>query len=77
MHGPNFGPGPSASGCVYVLLIFLGLVLLLPGACVIAYVRDHPGQLFAQGSSVLWTFLMISAGGVALIVFAFWRMRPS
>jgi hypothetical protein len=47
----------------------------LPGACVIAYVKDHPGQLFAQGSDVLWTFLAISAGGVALIVFAIWRLR--
>jgi hypothetical protein len=50
--------------------VLLGLVMLLPGACVIAYVKDHPGQLFAQGSDVLWSFLAVSAGGVALIVLA-------
>jgi hypothetical protein len=65
--------GPSSDGCASFLLFLFGLVLLLPGACVIAYVKDHPGQLFTQGADVLWTFLMVSAGGLVLIVLAMRR----
>jgi hypothetical protein len=68
---PRHQPAPRRpGGCVSALLVLAGLVMLLPGVCVIIYVADRPGQLFAQGAGVLWNFLLIGAAGVAVIVLA-------
>jgi hypothetical protein len=66
-HDPNQGP---STGCATVLLVVLGLVMLVPGVCAIIFITNRPGQLFAQGAGVLWSFLLIGAGGIVLIVLA-------
>jgi hypothetical protein len=69
-HDPRLRSGPPSSGCGSALLILFGLIMLLPGACVIFYVIDSPRDLFAPGAGVLWTFLAVGAGGMAVIVLA-------
>jgi len=62
---------------VTALLIFLGILLLLPGLCSIiltAVILQDPGG-FGSGEDIsyLALFFMIGVGGVALIVFAIRR----
>jgi hypothetical protein len=62
---------------VTAILIFLGIVLLLPGLCSIiltAAILQYPGG-FGDGSGVSFLVIcfMIGVGGVALIVFAIRR----
>jgi len=61
---------------VTALLIFLGILLLLPGLCSIiltAAILQDPGGFGNGGISLLATCFMIGVGGVALIVFAIRR----
>jgi hypothetical protein len=53
--------------------VLLGVVMLLPGACVIALTAGGPHRTLAQWATQLsefTSFLMISAGGVVVIVIA-------
>jgi len=67
---------------VTALLIFIGIILLLPGLCSLIFsaLTLSQGGLFGPGSGfdspivILWLIcLLISAGGVALIMFAIRR----
>jgi hypothetical protein len=60
---------PQGSGCGSFLLMLLGLVMLLPGACAIFFIVNDPRVLLpsAGGAGSIWFFLAIAAGGVALI----------
>ena len=60
---------PQGSGCGGFLLMLLGLVMLLPGVCAIFFVVSDPKVLLpnAVGAGLVWFFLAIAAGGVALI----------
>ena len=57
---------------VTVLLIFIGIILLLPGLCSVALMVVLSGD--PSFSSGAWPFLLITlaiaAGGIALIIFA-------
>ena len=60
---------------VTALLIFIGIILLLPGMCSVAMiVAWHGDRSFSAGA---WPFLLvtfaIAVGGVALIMFAIRR----
>jgi len=80
-------PPPGSSGrnpFVTALLIFVGIILLLPGLCSLIFVAVavSQGGLFDAGRSIepmiwqLWgVCLLIGLGGVALIVFAIRRRR--
>jgi hypothetical protein len=68
---PRSGRNPFVTG----LLIFIGIILLLPGLCSVAMIVVLSGdRSFSAGT---WPFLLItfaiSAGGIALIVFAIRR----
>jgi hypothetical protein len=76
------GQGSRRNPLVTALLIFVSVILLLPGLCslIFAGVTLTHGGLFGPGSGVdspiviLWLIcLLISAGGVALIMFAIRR----
>ena len=76
------GQAPRRNPFVTALLIFIGIILLLPGLCslIFAALTLSQGGLFGPGSSfdspitMLWLIcLLISAGGVALIMFAIRR----
>jgi hypothetical protein len=73
--GPPTSPRPPRSPIVTALLIFIGIVLLLPGLCSIiltivvfsdpSEIGDHLADL-----APLVFFFLIGVGGGALIVFA-------
>ena len=71
-EGPQ-PPSPSArrrSPAVAVIMVIVGIILLLPGVCSVFFMANmgrDAGPLVA-----LWLIcLLISAGGIALIVKAF------
>jgi len=68
---PPRPPDPAGrNGCVTAILVLVGVVLLLPGFCTIAFFRGglHQGMgLIALITSV------VGLGGLALIVFALAR----
>jgi hypothetical protein len=71
-------PPPPRSGrnpFVTALLIFIGIILLLPGLCSVALIVALRGD--PSFSSGTWPFLLltfaIAAGGIALIVLALRR----
>ncbi len=68
-------PSPARSGCLTVFLIAVGVVLLLPGICALAFVST--GMLNdPTGLALLIVCLAIAAGGVGLIWLAV-RRPPS
>jgi len=59
-----------------VLLILVGIVLLLPGLCSLVFIGLSVGSSSVGPLGALWLIcFLISAGGVALIVYAI-RNRP-
>jgi hypothetical protein len=71
---PPQGSNQSGKGCGTALMIFTGIILLLPGLCALILVfgdgsidRD-PGIL-----ALLLVFLLVAAAGMALIVLAIRR----
>jgi hypothetical protein len=71
-------PTPSdSSGCLTVLMIGAGIVLLLPGICAIILAGLDPHEMMVDPSFMLALLgmLAIGAGGVALIRWAL--RRPS
>jgi hypothetical protein len=70
---PN--PPPPPSGCVTVLAVLLGLVMLLPGVCTLMGVSQNPKILLPSSAVApwFWLFLAIGVGGIVLIS---WATRP-
>ena len=67
---PERPPARQSSGCVTALMVIAGLVLLLPGLCALVFT----GSLQSTDSEMwsLWLVcIVISAGGIALIIKAF------
>ena len=70
-------PGPGHRGCLQVLAILLGLMLLLPGLCGIIIAGLDPHELMVDPNTLLAVLGLISlgVGGVALIWWAVTRRR--
>ena len=62
-------PPPQRSGCLTALMIVLGIVLLLPGVCALAFVSsDAKGMLTdSTGLALVIMCMAVAAAGVALI----------
>jgi hypothetical protein len=84
-HPPPFSgppaptpPASGRSGCVVALMIVAGIILLLPGICALAIIAPDPKEALNNPTSVmaLLSFLLIAAGGVALIWWAIRRPSP-
>ena len=72
---------PGSSG-VTALLLIGGLLMLAPGVCAISFMQEYmsPSSLYPAPTSfiVLWIIsFIISALGIALIVYAFRRYRTT
>jgi hypothetical protein len=61
---------PRRNGCVTAFLVLVGVVLLLPGLCTMAFLGGHTDPTMSL--IALITFL-IALGGIGLIVFALSR----
>ncbi len=65
-------PPAQRSGCLTALMILIGVVLLLPGICALAFIS--PGMLAdPSGLLILLVCLAIAVGGIALIWLALRR----
>jgi len=62
-------PPPRRSGCLTALTIVLGLVLLLPGVCALAFVSSDPKGMLTDstGLTLVIVCMAVAATGVALI----------
>lgn len=76
-HGPSVppipGPGtPPAqrSGCATAIMVLVGIVLLLPGLCVILLVSMVPGHFGREEFQLVIFCGLLAAGGIALIGWA-------
>ena len=71
------GPPPSEprSGCLSVLMVVAGIVLLLPGLCAIILIGLDPHEMMVDPSVLfaMVAMLAISGGGIALIWWALTR----
>ena len=71
-------PDPAGRrGCLQVLAVLLGLVMLLPGICGVIIAGLDPHELMVDPITLLAVLGMIAVGvgGVALIWFAVRRPR--
>jgi hypothetical protein len=71
-------PDPAGRrGCLQVLAVLLGLVMLLPGICGVIIAGLDPHELMVDPITLLAVLGMIAVGlgGVALIWFALRRPR--
>jgi len=71
-------PHRPRSAVVTALLLIAGLLLLLPGVCAIIFIPEYTSSPNPVPSSITQAWIIsfiISAVGVALIVFAFRRYR--
>jgi len=73
-------PARRPSAWLSALMILIGIILLLPGACagffVAASVMDPPGFFEDSAIVALWLVcFMVAAGGIALIWLAVRRLR--
>jgi hypothetical protein len=59
---------PQRSGCMTAFMVVVGVVLLLPGVCTMAFMSGG-GSDPTMSLIALITFL-VAVGGIALIVFA-------
>jgi len=66
---PQLPPPHRNSGCATAILVVIGIILLLPGLCSLIAMS---GFGVGEGAAVLlWLIpFAISAGGIALIVYA-------
>jgi hypothetical protein len=62
-------PPEQRDGCVTALMVIIGIILLLPGACSLFFIF---GGLVKNAEDVQFVaiLLMLGAGGVALLWFA-------
>lgn len=66
---PSGPPPPRRNVFLAVLLVLVGLVLLLPGICVLVFFSYDPKGMLTDslGVMLLVVCLGISAGGIAMI----------
>ena len=77
-HAPiPSGPPPQRNVFLAVLLVLIGLLLLLPGICVLVFFTSDPKGMLTDslGLTLLVACLGISAGGIAMIWAAVRRPR--
>ena len=77
-QSPRQPPSPG----ITVLLLIGGVLMLAPGVCAISFMQEYmsPSSLYPAPTSfiVLWIIsFIISALGIALLVYAFRRYRTS
>lgn len=72
---PSPTPPPPRNGCLQALAILAGIVLLLPGICVLILAGNEPHLFNKADQPLVLLVLAIGAGGVALIWWAV-RRRP-
>jgi biotin transporter BioY len=83
MSVPNTpSPRQPPSAAVTILVLIGGLLMLAPGVCALSFIQEYtsPSSLYPAPTSfiVLWVIsFIISALGIALIVYAFRRYRTS
>jgi hypothetical protein len=58
---------PQRNGCLTAFMVLVGMILLLPGVCTMAFLGGHSDPTMSL--IALITFL-VALGGIALIVFA-------
>jgi hypothetical protein len=68
--GPIAAP-PQRNGCLTAFLVLVGVLLLLPGVCTMAFMSGG-GSDPTMSLIALITFI-VAVGGIALIVFALRR----
>jgi len=76
MTVPNVPPTPPRSVVATALLLILGLLLLAPGLCAVLFIKEYASSPYPTPSGFipLWIIsFIISAAGIALIVYAFRR----
>jgi hypothetical protein len=67
-------PDPSNRGCLQVLAILVGLVLLLPGLCGIIIAGLDPHELRVDPAVASGVFGLISLGVIGVILI-WWAVR--
>ena len=74
---PSPPPRPERSGCLTLLMIGAGILLLLPGVCAVIIFADSPKDALNDRTTLMacLAFFAISAGGIALIWAAVRRAR--
>jgi hypothetical protein len=78
MSVPNTPPRQPRSAIATALLLIAGLLLLAPGVCALIFIPEYTSSSNPVPSSImqLWIIsFIISAVGIALIIFAFRRYR--
>jgi hypothetical protein len=62
-------PPAQRDGCLAFVMVLLGIVLLLPGVCALAFVVSDPKGMLTDSSmlEVLLVCLAIATGGIVLI----------
>jgi drug/metabolite transporter (DMT)-like permease len=70
---------PDAGGCLPILLVMLGVIMLLPGLCVIVLMIAENTLIPRDGGIVLlWIIcLAVSALGIYLMIIAYRRSTRS
>jgi hypothetical protein len=73
------GTPNAPSGCVSVLLVIIGIIMLLPGLCVVGFMIADRTLIPSEGSIVtLWIIcLAISAVGIYVLIAVARRARRS
>ena len=68
-------PPAQRDGCLMFVMVLVGVILLLPGLCALAFVVSDPRGMLTDwlGVSLVGICTAITAGGVALIWVA---LRP-
>jgi hypothetical protein len=72
-HDPGPPRGPTGRrGCLQVLAVLLGLVMLLPGICGVIIAGLDPHELLVDPNTLLAVLglIAIGVGGIVLIWFA-------
>jgi len=70
---------PDAGGCLPILLVMLGVIMLLPGLCVIVLMFADRTLIPPEGSiALLWIVCFaVSALGIYLMIMAYRRSTRS
>jgi hypothetical protein len=75
MPDPSLPPLPpprpqGMGGCLSAILVLVGVVLLLPGICSLLFMTASGMRIGGDIAGLILLTFVISAGGIALIVYA-------